>query len=152
MFRNVSRIQCSSWFTSGYVFGISLEASGRNSRSSTRREDFRILWLILVLVTAVNCGVSAVAVHRRRRHLCHGALADSHFVEFLQLQYIDTVIDDCCAAPAVRVQIWRSRSSSHSCNVDAGHVAHMPVVASTGAWDGRDSAVHCGALIDWLVF
>ena len=53
-------------------------------------------------MTAVNCGVSAVAVHRRRRHLCHGALADSHYFEFLQLQYIDTVIDDCCAAPAVR--------------------------------------------------
>ena len=65
-------------------------------------------------------------------------------VEFLQLQYIDTVIDDCCAAPAVRVQMWRSWSSSHSCNVDAGDAAHMPVVASTGAWDGRDSAVHCG--------
>ena len=100
--------------------------------------------MILVLMTAVNCGVSAVAVHRRRRHICHGALADSHFVEFLQLQYIDTVIDDCCAAPAVWVQMWRSSSSSHSCNVDAGDVAHMPVVASTGAWDGRDSAVHCG--------
>ena len=126
------------------MFSISLEASGRNSRFSTRREDFWILWLILVLMTAVNCGVSAVAVHRRRRHLCHGALADSHFLEFLQLQYIDTVIDDCCAAPAVWVQMWRSRSSSHSCNVDAGHVAHMPVVASIGAWDGRDSAVHCG--------
>ena len=65
-------------------------------------------------------------------------------VEFLQLQYIDRVIDVCCAAPAVRVQTWRIRSSSHSCNVDAGHVAHMPVVALTGAWDGRDSAVHCG--------
>ena len=65
-------------------------------------------------------------------------------VEFLQLQYIDWVIDVCCAAPAVRVQTWRIRSSSHSCNVDAGHVAHMPVVALTGAWDGRDSAVHCG--------
>ena len=25
-----------------------------------------------------NCGVSAVAVHRCRRHLCHGAQADSH--------------------------------------------------------------------------
>ena len=65
-------------------------------------------------------------------------------VEFLQLQYIDRVIYVCCAAPAVRVQTWRSRSSSHSCNIDAGHVALMPVVASTGAWDGRDSAVHCG--------
>ena len=65
-------------------------------------------------------------------------------VEFLQLQYIDRVIDVCCAALAVRVQTWRIRSSSHSCNVDAGHVAHMPVVASTGAWDGRGSAVHCG--------
>ena len=53
-------------------------------------------------------------------------------VEFLQLQYIDKVIDVCCAAPAVRVQTWRSRSSSHSCNVDAGHVALLPVVASTG--------------------
>ena len=77
-------------------------------------------------------------------------------VEFLQLQYIDRVIDVCCAAPAVWVQTWRIRSSSHSCNVDAGHVAHMPVVALTGAWDGRDRAVHCEApqlaLIDWLVF
>ena len=61
-------------------------------------------------------------------------------VEFLQLQYIDRVIDVCCVAPAARVQTWRIRSSSHSCNVDA----HMPVVALTGAWDGRDSAVHCG--------
>ena len=42
-------------------------------------------------------------------------------VEFLQLQYIDRVIDVCCAAPAVRVQTWRIRSSSHSCNIDAGH-------------------------------
>ena len=125
------------------MFGISLEASGRNSRFSTRREDFRILWLILVLMTAVNCGVSAVAVHRRRRHLCHGALADSLFVAFLQLQYIDTVIDDCCAAPAVLVHVWRRRSSFHSCNVDAGDVAHMPVVASTAARDGRDSALNC---------
>ena len=35
VFRNVSRIQRSSWFTSGYVFGISLEASGRISHFST---------------------------------------------------------------------------------------------------------------------
>ena len=38
----------------------------------------RILRSILVLMTAENCGVSAVAVHRCRRHLCHGAQADSH--------------------------------------------------------------------------
>ena len=66
------------------------------------------------------------------------------FVEFLQLQYIDRVVDVCCAAPAVRVQTWRIRWSSHNCNVDAEHAAHMPVVALTGAWDGRDRAVHCG--------
>ena len=48
--------------------------------------------------------------------------------EFPQLQYIDRVIDVCCAAPAVRVQTWRIRLSSHSCNIDAGHAALMPVV------------------------
>ena len=64
-------------------------------------------------------------------------------IVILQLQYIDMMVDVRCAAPAFRVQTWRIRSSSHSCNVDAGHVAHMLVVALTGAWDGRDSAVHC---------
>ena len=100
--------------------------------------------LILVLMTAVNCGVSAVAVHRFVDISVMAHWQIPMFVVFLQLQYIDRVIDVCCAAPAVRVQAWRIRSSSHSCNVDAGHVAHTPVVALTGAWDGRDSAVHCG--------
>ena len=39
--------------------------------------DSRILRSILFLMTA-NCGLSAFAVHRCRRHLCHGAQADSH--------------------------------------------------------------------------
>ena len=77
-------------------------------------------------------------------------------IEILQLQYIDRVIDVCCAAPAVRVQTWRSRLSSHSCNVDAGHAALMPVFALTGAWmvDTVQYTVEAPqlALIDWLVF
>ena len=61
---------------SGYMFGISLRGFlGRISRFPTCREDFRTLRSI---ITAENCGVSAVAVHRRRRHLCHRAQADSH--------------------------------------------------------------------------
>ena len=83
-------------------------------------------------MTAVNCGVPAVAVHRFVDISVMAHWQIPMFVVFLQLQYIDRVIDVCCAAPAVRVQTWRIRS------------AHMPVVALTGAWDGRDSAVHCG--------
>ena len=73
-------------------------------------------------------------------------------VEFLQLQYIDMVIDVCCAAPAVRVQTWRSRSSSHSCIVDAGRLLtclslHRQVETVQYTVDAPQLA-----LIDWLVF
>ena len=75
--RNGFSIQHPSWFNSGYMFGISLRGLFGRITLSTGREDFRILRSILVLLTA-DCGVSAVAVHRCRRHLCHGAQADSH--------------------------------------------------------------------------
>ena len=58
-----------------------------------------------MLKTAENCGVSTVAVHRWSSIIsCRGAEADSHgrvqrTLEIL-LQYIDKVIDVCCAGPA----------------------------------------------------
>ena len=73
------------WFNSGYICQ-STEA-----------------WF--VLKTAENCGVSAVAVHRWSSIIsCRGAEAGSHgpvqiTIEIL-LQYIDKVIDVCCAGPA----------------------------------------------------
>ena len=132
---------------------------------------------------AENCGKSAVAVPLQgRRHPRRCAETSSHgltvqqITEILLLQYIDKVFDDLvvqssrflgCSrgedgldptvAPRSRVQTWRRRSRSHSCNVDAGHCcSHACRCATTGAGDGRDSAVNCGgsavALIDCLVF
>ena len=106
----------------------------------------------------------------------HG-LTVQQTTEILLLQYIDKVFDDLvvhssrflgCSrgedgldptvAPRSRVQTWRKRSRSHSCNVHAGHCcSHASRYATTGAGDGRDSAVNCGgalqlALIGWLDF
>ena len=58
-----------------------------------------------------------------RRHLCRGADAVSpgrsvqKTTEILLLQFIDTVLDVCCAGPASsRVQSVRGQPSSHSCS------------------------------------
>ena len=52
---------------------------------------------------------------------------------------------DPTVAHCSRVQTWRKRSRSHSCNVDAGHCcSHACRFATTGVGDVRDSAVFCG--------
>ena len=93
----------------------------------------------------------------------HG-LTVQQTTENLLLQYIDKVFDDLvvqssrflgCSrgedgldptvAPRSRVQTWRRGSRSHSCSFDAGHCrSHACCCATTGAGDGRDSAVNCG--------
>ena len=55
------------------------------------------------------------------------------------------VVEMTAELPSFSMQIWRRRSRSHSCNVDAGHrCSHACRCATTGAGDGRDSAVNCG--------
>ena len=92
------------------------------------------------------------------------------------MQYIDKVFDDLvvqssrflgCSrgengldptvAPRSRVQTWRKRSRSHSCNVDAGHCSHMPVVSQrqvSGMVEAVEYTVEAPqlALIDRLGF
>ena len=98
-----------------------------------------------------------------RRDRSHGLIVQQT-TEILLLQYIDKVFDvlvvhssrflGCSrredglvptVAPRSRVQTWRKRSRSHSCNVDAGHCcSHACRFATTGSLVGRDSAVNCG--------
>ena len=50
-----------------------------------------------------------------------------------------------CSPAGSRVQSWRRRFRSHSCNVHAGHCcSHACRFETTGVGDGRDSAVNCG--------
>ena len=115
-------------------------------------------------------GATGAGHHQGRHHPRRCAETGSHgltvqqTMEILLLQYIDKVFDDLvvhssrflgCSrgedgldptvAPCSRVQTWRRRSRSHSCNVDAGHCcSHACRYATTGAGDGRDSAGNCG--------
>ena len=55
------------------------------------------------------------------------------------------VVEKTAGLPSFSMQTWRRRSRSHSCNVDTGHrCSHACRFATTGALDGRDSAVNCG--------
>ena len=157
--RNGFRIQHSSWFNSGYMFGISLRGFfGRILRFPSCREDFRILRSILVLLIA-NCGVSAVAVHRCRRHPCHCATGRfpwslsfsscstlikwSTFVA--QVQQVRVLAASYSRAPTVAARIldlvvhtpvvcndsrpWSISSCSSSTLVDVAVVPQRPVPA-----------------------
>ena len=116
---------------------------------------------------AENCRISAVAVFLQGRHhprRCaetgsHG-LTVQQTTRFSCCSAFDKVFDvpvcrstvstgavveKSAGLPSFSMQTWRRRSRSHSCNVDAGHrCSHACRCATTGAGDGRDSAVNCG--------
>ena len=79
------------------------------------------------LTCPLLCNVGAQFACQGRRHLCRGADADffgpsvQKIIEILQLQFIDKVVDDCCAGPAV---LGCSR----------GGDSRAPTVAARFAW------------------
>ena len=88
------------------------------------------------------CATPSVQSSRRcRRHPCRGADADSlgqFSIVFLQLQYIDKVVDFCCAGPAVLESRCGGDSRAPTvCSLNSGQVVACPLCATTGAgWFG----------------
>ena len=70
---------------------------------------------------------------------CRGADADSHgpsvqkIIEILHMQYIDKVIDVCCAGPRCALSVGDSRDPTVAARFLSDQVVDIPVVSTTGA-------------------
>ena len=117
------------------IFSTLLGSTADTCSASVYEAFWKNFTRFLLDMTAENCGVSAVAVHRWSSIISfRGAQADSHgplqkTIEIL-LQYIDNVIDGVVQVQQIRALLWETVENPQLQLVEClGQVVDIPVVA-----------------------